>query len=84
MKMIYTAQEYDDDGLLWTQNNKFIENVLRGYSEATEKAMGLSDPQPDWTFGIKQGPYPDPNSSLLGVPFRVKEWSNTRARETVS
>ena len=69
------------------QNNKSIENILPGYSEATEKAIGLSDPQPDWTFGIKQGPFPDPKNrrlpkkvaSLLGLclgthhPFLIIE-----------
>lgn len=85
-EVVYTAQDYDDDGLHWMQNNKFIKNALPGYSKATEKAIGLSDPQPDWTFGLKQGP-PDPQnrrlpskvSSLLGVcpgmhhPFLVIE-----------
>ena len=27
--------------------------------------MGLSDPEPDWTFGIKQGPFPDPQNRRL-------------------
>ena len=86
-EVVYTAQDYDDDGLHWMQNNKFIKNALPGYSKATEKAIGLSDPQPDWTFGLKQAPYPDPKNrrlpskvaSLLGVcpgmhhPFLVIE-----------
>ena len=85
-EVVFTAQDYDDDGLHYMQNNKFIKNALPGYSKATEKAIGLSDPQPDWTFGLKQG-LPDPKtrrlpskvSSLLGVcpgmhhPFLVIE-----------
>ena len=85
-EVVFTAQDYDDDGLHYLQNNKFIKNALPGYSKATEKAIGLSDPQPDWTFGLKQG-LPDPKtrrlpskvSSLLGVcpgmhhPFLVIE-----------
>ena len=85
-EVVFTARDYDDDGLHYMQNNKFIKNALPAYSKATEKAIGLSDPQPDWTFGLKQGP-PDPQnrrlpskvSSLLGVcpgmhhPFLVIE-----------
>ena len=85
-QVIYIAKDYDDDGLHWIQNNKFIKNALPGDSRTTEKTLGLSDPQPDWTFGLKQGP-PDPKnrrlpskvSSLLGVcpgmrhPFLVIE-----------
>ena len=85
-EVVYTAQDYDDDGLHWMQNNKFIKNALPGYSKAAEKAIGLSDPQPDWTFGLKQGPSDPKNrrlprkvASLLGVcpgmhhPFLVIE-----------
>ena len=86
-EVVHTAQDYDDDGLHWIQNNKFVKNALPGYSKAPEKAIGLSDPQPDWTFGLKQAPNPDPKNrrlpskvaSLLGVcpsmhhPFLVIE-----------
>ena len=86
-EVVYTAQDYDDNRLHWMQNNKFIKNALPGYSKAAEKAIGLSDPQPNWTFGLKQAPYLDPKNrrlpskvaSLLGVcpgmhhPFLVIE-----------
>lgn len=85
-EVVYTAPDYNDDGLHWMQDHKFIKTALPGYSKATEKPIGLSDPQPDWTLGLKQGP-PDPKnrrlpskvSSLLGVcpgmrhPFLVIE-----------
>ena len=30
-KVIYTAQDYNDDGLHWIQNNKFVKSTLLGY-----------------------------------------------------
>ena len=45
--------DYNDDGLLWMRDHKFTKNAFPGCSKATEKTISLSDPQPDWTFGLK-------------------------------
>ena len=36
--------DYDNNGLLWMQDYEFTKNAFPGYSKATEKTIGLSDP----------------------------------------
>ena len=86
-ELISILREYEDDGLEMIEDCQFVKSLVPGKDfTSEEKAMGITDPKPDVTFGLREPEFPDsslplPNSiqALLGVapgmqhPFFVIE-----------
>lgn len=49
----------DEEGLHRVYNVLFVKNVLPRRLEQVGGDLGLTDPKPDWTFGIREPRFPD-------------------------
>ena len=74
-ELVSICREYDDDGLEILEDCQFVKALVPGKDYTSEeKAMGITDPKPDVTFGLRKPEFPDPNlrlpngiQALLGV-----------------
>ena len=54
-EQIHMDEEFADDGLMVLKDCRFLKNLLPGQDYTSEeKKMGLTDPVPDWTYGVEQ------------------------------
>ena len=52
---ILMEKDFADDGLMVLKDCRFLKNLLPGQDfTSEEKKMGLTDPVPDWTYGVEQ------------------------------
>ena len=86
-ELVLMLREFGDDGLRMIEDCHFVKSLVPGKDfTSEEKAMGITDPKPDVTFGLREPQFPDPNlrlpngiQALLGVapgmehPFFVIE-----------
>ncbi len=74
-ELVSILREYEDDGLELIEDCQFVKSLVPGKDfTSEEKAMGITDPKPDVTFGLREPEFPDsslplPNGiqALLGV-----------------
>ena len=85
--VINFVRDYDDDQLHSIQESIFVKDLVPGKNYSShEKTMGLTNPSPDWTFGVQEDHCPMPEKqhspsvlALIGVspgmlyPFLVIE-----------
>ena len=58
-EMIRMLQVYDDDGLMVIEDCPFVKDMVPGKNYTSEeKAMGLTHPKPDLTYGIQKPEFP--------------------------
>ena len=58
-EIIRMLQAYDDDGLMVIEDCPFVKDMVPGKNYTSEeKAMGLTDPKPDLTYGIQKPEFP--------------------------
>ena len=64
-ELVLILREYGDDGLQIIQDCQFVESLVPGKDfTSEEKAMGITDPKPDVTFGLREPKFPDPSVRL--------------------
>ena len=57
--VIASLKAYDDDGLMVIEDCPFVRDMVPGKNYTSEeKAMGLTDPKPDLTYGIQKPEFP--------------------------
>ena len=74
-ELVLILREYGDDGLHKIEDCQFIKSFVPGKDfTSEEKKMGITDPKPDVTFGLREPEFPDPSlrlpngiQALLGV-----------------
>ena len=74
-ELVLILREYGDDGLQKIEDCQFVKSLVPGKDFTNEeKAMGITDPKPDVTFGLREPQFPDSNlrlpngiQALLGV-----------------
>ena len=58
-EIIRILQAYDDDGLMVIVDCPFVKDMVPGKNYTSEeKAMGLTEPKPDLTYGIQKPEFP--------------------------
>ena len=69
----YLKREFEKDGLEMVEDENFTRRLLPLPESITnDKAMGLTDPKPDFTYGIvKPKPFPD---AEVHVPEQIKAY----------
>lgn len=61
------CQSFEDDEMIRLKNVQFLKGYLPGsMSKENERDFGLTDPKPDYTFGIRRDPQPLPGTSPSG------------------
>ena len=64
-ELISILREYEDDGLEMIEDCQFVKSLVPGKDfTSEEKAMGITDPKPDVTFGLRDPEFPDSSLSL--------------------
>ena len=74
-ELVLICREFDDDGLEMIEDCQFVKSLVPGKDfTSEEKIMGITDPKPDVTFGLRKPQFPDPSlrlpnaiQALLGV-----------------
>ena len=74
-ELVSLLREYDDDGLEMIEDCQFVKSLVPGKDfTSKEKAMGITDPKPDVTFGLREPEFSDPSlplpngiQALLGI-----------------
>ena len=64
-EIIVQAKSFDSDGLDVRQNANFVRNILPRRIQATEKRLGLTNPKPDYVYGLRRSRHPDPQEPLM-------------------
>ena len=63
-EVLYISQGFEDDDMVRARDVQFGSGFLPGkLPKKTESKLGLTDPKPDYTFGIKRNMYPLPGSA---------------------
>ena len=72
-EIIRMLQAYDDDGLMVIEDCPFVKDMVPGKNYTSEeKAMGLTDPKPDLTYGIQKPEFPPILTTRLKM--RCQAW----------
>ena len=86
-EILFVCRSFEDDDMVCKRDLPFVKGFLPGkMDKRTESQLGLTDPKPDWTFGIRRNEFPLPGSlpseraeTIMGVadgmihPFFVIE-----------
>ena len=86
-EVLLICQSFEDDDMVRKRDLPFVKGFLPGkMDKKAESQLGLTDPKPDWTFGIRRSRYPIPGTdpservrTIMGVadgmlhPFFVIE-----------
>ena len=72
-EIIRILQAYDDDGLMVIEDCPFVKDMVPGKNYTSEeKAMGLTEPKPDLTYGIQKPEFPPTIEAKLKM--RCQAW----------
>ena len=72
-EIIRILQAYDDDGLMVIEDCPFVKDLVPGKNYTSEeKAMGLTEPRPDLTYGIQKPEFPPTIEAKLKM--RCQAW----------
>ena len=64
-ELVSLCREFDDDGLAMIEDCQFVKSLVPGKDfTSDEKQMGITDPKPDVTFGLRKPQFPDPSLRL--------------------
>lgn len=63
-EILFVSQSFEDDEMIRARDVQFGTGFLPGkMPRKTENKLGLTDPKPDYTFGIKRNMYPLPGTA---------------------
>ena len=63
-EILFVCQSFEEDDMIRARDVQFGRGFLPGkMAKKTENQLGLTDPKPDYTFGIKRNKYPIPGTA---------------------